>query len=338
MTKAVQRVAVTGGAGQIAYNLLFRIASGEMLGADQEVALHILEIPQALEALKGVAMELEDCAFPLLKEMVIGSDPTEVFKGVDWALLVGAKPRGPGMERGDLLSENGKIFIEQGKALNESASRDVKVLVVGNPCNTNCLIAMSHAPNIPRKNFHAMTRLDQNRAVNQLAAKAQREVSEVTNMAIWGNHSTTQVPDYYHARIQGRPVTEVIQDQAWLEGNFVETVQKRGGAIIKARGKSSAASAANAIIDSVKSLAQATPDGEWFSSCVCSDGNDYGIHENLIFSFPCRSKGDGDYEVVGGIDWNDELKGKIRASERELLDEREMVIDCLNPKAVLENS
>ena len=338
MTKSLQRVAVTGGAGQIAYNLLFRIASGEMLGADQPVALHILEIPQALEALKGVAMELDDCAFPLLQEVVVGSNPQEVFKDVNWALLVGAKPRGPGMERGDLLTENGKIFVSQGKALNDVASSDVKVFVVGNPCNTNAMIAMNNAPKIPRENFHAMTRLDENRAVNQLAVKAGVPLTAVTNMTIWGNHSATQVPDFYNAKINGKNVPAVISDQKWLENDFVETVQKRGAAIIAARGKSSAASAANAIVDGVKALVTATPSGEWFSTAVCTDGNPYGIQENLIFSFPCRSKGDGKYEIVAGVEWNDTLKGKIEKTEKELLEERDLVADLTNPQTAMERS
>jgi malate dehydrogenase len=329
MNKGVKRVAVTGGAGQIAYNLLFRIASGEMLGFDQPIALHILEIPEALEALKGVVMELKDCAFPLLQDIRIGSDPFEVFEAVDYALLVGAKPRGPGMERKDLLSENGKIFTIQGEALNASASPDVKVLVVGNPCNTNCLIAMHSAPKIPRKNFHAMTRLDQNRAQTALAEKAGVGVSAVTNVTIWGNHSATQVPDFVNARINGSPLPEQISDSNWLANDFITAVQKRGAAIIKARGKSSAASAANAALAHIRSLVTPTPVGDWFSSGVCTDGNSYGIQEDLIFSFPCRSKGDGDYEIVSNVPWNDFLKARISLSEKELLEEREAVDDLI---------
>ncbi len=329
MTKPIKRVAVTGGAGQIAYNLLFRIASGEMLGFDQPVALHILEIPAALGALEGVVMELKDCAFPLLQEVRTGSDAHEVFADVDYALLVGAKPRGPGMERKDLLTENGKIFTTQGAALNEKASPDVKVLVVGNPCNTNCLIAMHSAPRIPRSNFHAMTRLDENRAKTQLADKAGVAVSDVTNVTIWGNHSATQVPDFVNARIKGVPLPETITDTAWLEGGFIETVQKRGAAIIEARGKSSAASAANAIIDHIKALVNPTAPGDWFSAAVCSDGNPYGVKEDLIFSFPCRSKGDGNYEVVADVSWNDFLKEGIVSTENELLQEREAVSDLI---------
>lgn len=334
MTKALKRVVVTGGAGQIAYNLLFRIASGEMLGFDQPVALQILEIPQAIDALKGVVMELEDCAFPLLKEVRIGSDPMEVFQGADVALLVGSKPRGPGMERGDLLSENGKIFVGQGKALNDVANPNVTVLVVGNPCNTNCLIAMNNAPKIPRTNFHAMTRLDENRASALLAKKASVPITDVTQMTIWGNHSATQVPDFVNARIEGKSAPEVINDQIWLEDEFIQTVQQRGAAIIKARGKSSAASAANAAIDHIRSLFNPTPEGQWFSSAVCTDGNPYSLPENLIFSFPCRSKGDGSYEIVKDVPWNEFLEHRIRLTEKELLEERACVQDMMKAATV----
>jgi malate dehydrogenase len=325
MTKPVKRVAVTGGAGSIAYSLLFRIASGEMLGNDQPIALHILEVPKALPVLEGVRMELEDCAFPLLKEIVITADPEEGFAHVDYAILVGAQPRGPGMERGDLLLANGKIFVEQGKALNAAASPDVKVLVVGNPCNTNCLIAMTNAPRIPRKNFHAMTRLDQNRAEGFLAAKATVSVSDITCMTIWGNHSATQVPDFVNAMIEGKRAQEHITDGAWFTDTFLPKVQKRGAEIIQARGLSSAASAANAVIDSIQAINTPTAEGEYFSTAVCSDGNTYGIEENLIFSFPCRSRGDGSYEIVSGIDWNEFLEEKIRISEKELIEERETI-------------
>lgn len=332
MPKAIKRVAVTGGAGQIAYNLLFRIASGEMLGNDQPIALHILEIPEALKSLEGIKMELEDCAFPLLKEIHIGSNPIEIFQGIHIAMLVGAKPRGPGMERGDLLSDNGKIFIQQGHALNESADKNVKVLVVGNPCNTNCLIAMAHASKIPKQNFHAMTRLDYNRALTQLANKAHVDLKDITNLTIWGNHSSTQVPDFFNAKIKGVPVKEVITDHKWLEGEFIETVQKRGAAIIAARGKSSAASAANAAIDAVKTLMKPTPEGEWFSSGVLSDGNPYGIESNLIFSFPCRVDAEGNCEIVKNLKWDDFLKQKIKKTEAELIDERNLVSNML-PKS-----
>jgi malate dehydrogenase len=334
MAKPIKKIAVTGGAGQIAYNLLFRIASGEMLGFDQPIALHILELPDAMKALEGVKMELEDCAFPLLKEIKIGSDPKEIFKGVHVALLVGAKPRGPGMERGDLLNDNGKIFVEQGRALNDVADPDVKVLVVGNPCNTNCLIAMSNAPRIPRKNFHAMTRLDQNRASYQLAEKSGNPVDSVTNVLIWGNHSSTQVPDFLNAKIKGKPAVEVIKDTQWLENDFINSVQKRGAAIIAARGKSSAASAANGAIDAIKAIFTPTKPGEWFSSGVYSAGNPYGIDENLFFSFPCRSKGDGTYEVIPNVPWNDFLKGKIKLTEKELIEERELVTNKLGVEKI----
>jgi len=323
----IKRVAVTGGAGQIAYSILFRIANGDVFGRDQPISLHILELPQAIEALKGVVMELQDCAFPLLKEIVIGSDPYQVFNGIHYAFLIGSKPRGPGMERAELLAENGKIFITQGEALNSVADKDVKVLVVGNPCNTNCLIAMRHAPRIPKKNFHAMTRLDQNRAAAQLALKAHVSVSEVTNMTIWGNHSLTQVPDFVNAKIGGKAAGQVIADEAWLKNVFISTVQKRGAAVIAARGKSSAASAASAAIDAMRALVIPTVKGEWFSSAVCSDGNPYGIAENLIFSFPCWSKGDGDYEIVSGVSLDSFLLEKLKETERELLEERALVLN-----------
>lgn len=323
----IKRVAVTGGAGQIAYNLLFRIASGEFLGPDQPIALHILEVEEALPALEGVMMELEDCAYPLLKEIRIGADPYKIFEDVDYAFLVGAKPRGPGMERGDLLTENGKIFIAQGKALNDVANPNVKVLVVGNPCNTNCLIAMSNAPRIPRRNFHAMTRLDQHRAESQLAKKANADTKDVTNVTIWGNHSSTQVPDFCNAKIKGRPATDVIKDREWLENTFISTIQKRGAAVIAARGKSSAASAAHAALEAFKDIVTPTPRGEWYSSGVCSDENPYGIEQNLIFSFPCRTKENGEWEIVKDVPINDFLRGRIKATEKELIEERDLILD-----------
>ncbi|MES2123020.1 MAG: malate dehydrogenase [Chlamydiota bacterium] len=322
MNKPIVRVAVTGAAGQIAYSILFRIAAGEMLGRDQPVALHLLEVPEALESLKGVAMEIEDCAFPLVKEVKMGSDPFEVFSGVNIALLIGSKPRGPGMERKELLNDNGKIFIAQGKALNEKAASDALVFVVGNPCNTNCLIAMHHAPKVPKNRFFAMTRLDQNRATALLAQRCKAEISAVKNVAIWGNHSSTQVPDFTNARIHGKAALELINDRKWCEDQFVPLVQKRGAAVIAARGKSSAASAANAAIDSIRSLMVPTPEGEWFSVGLCSDGNPYGIQEGLIFSFPCRSKGMGKVEIVANVPWDAFLKEKIHLSEKELLEER----------------
>lgn len=336
MPKQIKRIAVTGGAGQIAYSLLFRIANGDLLGQDQPIALHILELPEALQALNGVKMELEDCAFPLLKEIHIGTDPHEIFKGIHYALLVGAKPRGPGMERKDLLNDNGKIFIAQGQALNDVADPNVKVLVVGNPCNTNCLIAMSHAPKLPKKNFHAMTRLDQNRAAAQIANKSKRDVEKISHVIIWGNHSSTQVPDFHHANIEGKPAAEVITDHNWFEKDFLNTVQKRGAAIIAARGKSSAASAASAAIDAIKSLITPTPPGQWFSSGVYSKNNPYGIDQNLIFSFPCRSKGDGNYEIVPDLQLSKFLKEKILLSEKELIEERDLVSNLIQNGAKLQ--
>lgn len=324
MPKSLVRIAVTGGAGQIAYSLLFRIAAGEMLGMDQPVALHILELAEALKMLEGVKMELEDSAFPLLKEIYIGSDASKVFQGVHYALLVGAKPRSAGMERGELLKENGKIFIEQGKALNASADPNVKVLIVGNPCNTNCLIAMANAPKIPKSNFHAMTRLDENRAKAQLAMKAKVDVTSLQNVTIWGNHSSTQVPDFLNAKINGRPVIDVIKDRKWLETDFISTVQKRGAAIIEARGKSSAASAASACLDAMRAISMPTPDGQWYSSGIFSKNNPYGIDENLVFSFPCRTNAKGDIEIVKGLSLDEFLKRKIKESENELIEERKL--------------
>ena len=332
-SKTLKRIAVTGGAGQIAYSLLFRIATGEMLGHDQPIALHILEIPEALKSLEGVKMELQDCAFPLLKEIHVGSDPKEVFKGIHYALLVGAKPRGPGMERGDLLSDNGKIFVGQGKTLNEVADPNVKVLVVGNPCNTNCLIAMANASDLSTNNFFAMTRLDENRAKAQLANKANVGVALVENIALWGNHSATQVPDFTHATIDGKPATEVIKDKAWLEGDFFSTVQKRGAAIIEARGKSSAASAASAAIDTMKDLINQTENGKWYSVGLFSTNNPYGIDQNLIFSFPCRTTTDGKIEIVKNLTCNEFIKNKIKLSEKELIEERELVKNLLNGRS-----
>ncbi|MBP9841301.1 MAG: malate dehydrogenase [Simkaniaceae bacterium] len=324
MMKTVKRIAVTGGAGQIAYSLLFRIANGELLGHDQPVALHILEVPQTLESLKGVVMELNDCAFPLLKEVKIGSEPLEIFGDIDLALLVGSKPRGPGMERKDLLSDNGKIFVGQGKALNQVAKKDAKIFVVGNPANTNCLICMHHAPDLSRKNFYSMMRLDQNRAVYQLAAKAGVAVIDVTDVIVWGNHSSTQAPDYLNARIQGKYVTEVIKDLAWLKGDFISSVQKRGAAVIEARGKSSAASAANAVIDSIHAFSQKEP----FSVGQWSQGNPYGVDEELIFSFPAIMER-GEVKIIPGKKMDDFLTSMVKTTEKELKEEREMVSHLL---------
>ena len=330
MTKSPIRVAVTGAAGQIGYALLPRIASGQMFGPDQPVILQMIEIPmeKAMKALEGVAMELEDCAFPLLQDMVLTSDPNVGFKDVNWALLVGSKPRGPGMERGDLIRENGPIFTGQGRAINEHAASDVHVAVVGNPCNTNALICMHSAPDVPDDRFSAMTRLDQNRAQAQLAAKAGVATTAVKNTLIWGNHSATQVPDVYHTTINGKPANQVISDQEWLGGEFISTVQKRGAAIIAARGLSSAASAANGLIDHVRDLRCATPSGEWRSVCVKSDGS-YGVTEGLISSFPVRADGQGSWEIVQGLELNDFLKEKLAATVAELEGERDLVKDLL---------
>jgi malate dehydrogenase len=320
--KKPMRVAVTGAAGQIGYSLLFRIASGEMLGKDQPVILQLLEIPdeKAQKALKGVMMELDDCAFPLLQSMVAASEAKVAFKDADVALLVGARPRGPGMERKDLLEANGAIFVPQGKALDEVASRDVKVLVVGNPANTNALIAMRNAPSLKPQQFTAMMRLDHNRAMTQVAQKTGKPVTSVKNMTIWGNHSATQYPDVFNAKVDGKPAAELINDQAWIESHFIPTVQKRGAAIIDARGLSSAASAANAAIDHIRDWVQGTPQGDWVSMGIPSDGS-YGIPEGLMFGFPVTCSG-GRYEVVKGLQLNDFAKGKIAATQKELTEER----------------
>ncbi|RMH00383.1 MAG: malate dehydrogenase [Chloroflexi bacterium] len=328
MTKKVVKVAVTGAAGQIGYAILPRLASGEVFGADTKVELRLLEITPALPALEGVVMEMEDCAFPLLENMVVTDDPEVAFDGVNWALLIGSKPRGKGMERGDLIRENGPIFVEQGKALNKRAADDVRVVVVGNPANTNCLIAMNNAPDIPNDRFSALTRLDQNRAYAQLAKKAGVSVNDVSNVTIWGNHSATQYPDAENAKINGRPVPEVITDIDWLRGEFITTVQKRGAAIIAARGKSSAMSAANATLDHVRSFLYKTPEGNWFSAAVPSDGS-YGIDEGLIFSFPLVSDGQGGYSIVQGLPWSDFAREKINVTLNELRQEKETIADLL---------
>lgn len=325
MPSSPKRIAVTGAGGQIAYSILFRIAAGEMLGKDQPIALHLLEIPEALESLKGVVMELDDCAFPLLKEVHIGSDPYEQFEGIDYGILIGSKPRGPGMERKDLLAENGKIFIEQGKALSEKAKQDALVFVVGNPCNTNCWIAMHQSKRLPKSRFFSMTRLDQNRASSFLAKKAGVSVEEVGHVTIWGNHSSTQVPDFANATIKGKPLASVISDRKWLETEFIPRVQKRGAVVIAARGKSSAASAAHAAIDSMRSLIFPTKEGEWFSVGLCSDGNPYGIAGDLVFSFPCICHGNGKVEIIKGLQMDPFLKEKIHLTEKELIEERNTV-------------
>jgi malate dehydrogenase len=329
MKKAI-RVAVTGAAGQIGYALVPRIAAGAMFGPDQPVVLQMIEIPdeKAQLALRGVAMELEDCAFPLLESMVLTSDPKVGFKDANWCLLIGSRPRGPGMERNDLIKVNGPIFTGQGRAINDHAAKDVRVAVVGNPCNTNCLIAMHSAPDVPRQRFSAMTRLDQNRATALLAHKARVPTSAVRNALIWGNHSSTQVPDFYNTTIDGRSAAQVIGDESWLQGEFLKSVQQRGAAIIAARGASSAASAANALIDHVRDLVQPTQKGAWHSVAVASDGS-YGVPEGVISSFPVRSDGNGGWEIVQGVTMNAFLRDKIGASVKELELERSVVADLL---------
>jgi malate dehydrogenase len=297
------KVAITGAAGQIGYALVFRVASGAMFGPEQPIELHLIEIPPAIESLKGVVMELDDCAFPLLKNIVATTDLNEGFRGVNWALLVGSVPRKAGMERKDLLGINGKIFIGQGQAIEKNAAKDVRILVIGNPCNTNCLIAMNNAKSIPSDRWFAMTRLDENRAKAQLAQKAGVDITAVTNMTIWGNHSATQYPDAYNAKIKGRSAAEVISDESWLKETFIPAVQQRGAAIIKARGSSSAASAANAIVDTVRSLTESTSEGDWHSVAVCSDGS-YRVEKGLICSFPIRTRG-GKWEIVQNVALNE---------------------------------
>ncbi|HJT46288.1 MAG TPA: malate dehydrogenase, partial [Chthoniobacterales bacterium] len=314
--KSPIKVAVTGAAGQIGYALLFRIASGQVFGTDQPVALHLIEIPAALNALEGVVMELHDCAFPLLQSIVPTADLDEGFRDINWALLVGSVPRKAGMERKDLLGINGKIFVGQGQAIQRNANADVRILVVGNPCNTNCLIAMNNAKEIPRDRWFAMTRLDENRARAQLAHKAGVDITRVTNMTIWGNHSSTQYPDFYNAKIDDKPADQVIGDDKWLQQDFIAAVQQRGAAVIKARGLSSAASAANAAIDTVRSLINDTEANNWHSVALCSDGS-YGVEKDLISSFPTRVRG-GKLEIVQGIPINDFSRDKIDKSIAEL--------------------
>jgi malate dehydrogenase len=321
------KVAVTGAAGQIGYSLLFRIASGEMFGKEQPVALHLIEIPPALGALEGVVMELHDGAFPLVHSIVPTADLDEGFRDVNWALLVGSVPRKAGMERKDLLGINGKIFTGQGNAIAKNAAQDVRILVIGNPCNTNCLIAMNNAKDIPPDRWFAMTRLDENRARAQLAHKAGVEITRVTNMTIWGNHSATQYPDFYNAKIDNRSANDVIGDENWLKNEFIATVQQRGAAIIKARGLSSAGSAANAIVDSVRSLTTDTPSDDWHSVAVCSDGS-YGADKDLISSFPIRVRG-AKWEIVQNVPINDFSRDKIDKSIAELREEKSMVSDLL---------
>ena len=324
--KAPVRVAVTGAAGQISYSLLFRIAAGDMLGKDQPVILQMLEITPALNALRGVAMELDDCAFPLLAGMVQTDDAEVAFKDADYALLVGARPRGPGMERKDLLEANAAIFSAQGQAINKVASRDIKVLVVGNPANTNALITQRNAPDIDPRNFTAMTRLDHNRALTQLAQKTDTSINAITRMTIWGNHSSTQYPDLHHAQVNGKAAIDLI-DQNWYQQDFIPTVQKRGAAIIDARGASSAASAANAAIFHIRDWVSGTAEGEWTSMGVYSDGS-YGIQAGLIYSYPCVCK-NGDWEIVQGLAINDFSREKMQATETELAEERDGVAHLL---------
>jgi malate dehydrogenase len=317
------RVAVTGAAGQIGYAILFRIASGQLLGPDTPVHLSLLEIPDAVKAAQGTAMELDDCAFPLLAGIDISDDPNKAFDGINIALLVGARPRSKGMERSDLLEANGGIFKPQGKALNEHAASDIKVLVVGNPANTNCLIAQSNAPDIPRERFTAMTRLDHNRAIAQLADKAGAAVKDIANMTIWGNHSATQYPDIFHAKVNGQAAVELVNDQDWLENDFIPTVQKRGAAIIEARGASSAASAANAAIDHVHDWILGTPADDWVSMSIPSDGS-YGVDEGVISSFPVTCS-NGAYEVVQNLEVDDFSRARIETTVNELKEERDAV-------------
>jgi malate dehydrogenase len=329
MPDAHVKVAITGAAGQIGYALVFRIASGQMFGPDTRVDLQLLELDAALPALEGVAMELDDCAFPLLNRVVRTSDASEAFAGANWALLVGAVPRKAGMERNDLLTINGGIFTGQGRAIAENAADDVRILVVGNPCNTNCLIAAASAPEIPADRWFAMTMLDENRGRSQLANRAGVPVERVRNLAVWGNHSSTQFPDFYHAIIDGRPAHEVIGDEAWLQGEFITTVQQRGAAIIAARGQSSAASAANAVVDTVRNVTQ--PGGGIFSAAVRApaDASGYDIPEGLVFGYPLRATGPGEVEIVQGIEHNAWAQSKIDATRDELLEEREAVKDLL---------
>ena len=323
MAKKHVAVAITGAAGQIGYALLFRIASGQMFGPETTVDLHLLELEAALPALSGVAMELEDCAFPLLRKIVCTSDVNQAMKGVNWVVLVGAVPRKAGMERADLLKINGSVFGPQGKAINDNASDDVRVFVVGNPCNTNCLIAMNNAPDVPKDRFYAMTMLDQKRAISQLAMKAEVTVNDVSQMVIWGNHSSTQYPDFYNAKINGLPAMDVIKDEDWFKTTFLETVQQRGAAVIKARGASSAASAANAIIEGVSNIVNDTPRGDVYSMCKASVG-EYGVDEGLIFSFPCRTES-GVLKVVADVEHGSYGQEKFQATLDELRKERDAV-------------
>ena len=322
------RVAVTGGAGQIAYSLLFRIGNGEVFGADQPVILQVLEITPAMQALEGVVMELDDSAQPLLHDIIATDDPNVAFKDANWAILVGGKPRGPGMVRKDLIAANGPIFVGTGKAINNNAASDVRIVTVANPCNSNALVAKSNAPDVPADRWFAMTRLDENRAKAQIAKKAGVTSAQVTNVGIWGNHSATQFPNFEQTLIDGKPATDVIDDREWFENDFLTTVQQRGKAIIDARGKSSAASAANAALDTIRSVITPTAEGDWFSAAIYSAGNPYGIDENLMYSFPLRSDGKN-ISIVEGLDLSDYAVDKAKASEAELQEEREAIADLL---------
>ena len=325
MSASPLKVAVTGAAGQIGYSLLFRLASGSLLGPDRPIELRLLEIEPALKALEGVVMELDDCAFPLLAGVQIGADANKIFDGVNLALLVGARPRSKGMERGDLLEANGAIFTAQGKALNSVAADDVRIGVTGNPANTNALIALSNAPDIPKERFSALTRLDHNRAISQLAAKTGAKVTDVKKMTIWGNHSATQYPDIFHAEIGGKNAAEVVNDQSWIENDFIPTVAKRGAAIIDARGASSAASAASATVDAARSWLLGSPDGDWVSMAVFSDGS-YGVPEGIVSSFPVTTK-DGNWSIVQGLEIDEFSRGRIDTTTAELVDERNAVTE-----------
>lgn len=330
MSSNVVKVAITGAGGQIGYSILFRLASGEVFGKNKKVVLHLVElpVPEALKSAEGTAMELIDCGFSTLEDVKIFDSADKGFEGINWALLVGSKPRGPGMERADLIKENGPIFTAQGKALTK-ASSDIRCVVVGNPCNTNALIASANAGDVPKSRFSAMTMLDENRAKAQLALKAQVGVGEVKKLAIWGNHSTTMYPDFENASIAGQPVTSKISDRKWLETSFLETVQKRGAAVIAARGKSSAASAANACLDHVMKIANKTPEGDFFSAAILSDGNPYGVAPGIMYSFPLRSDGAGNVSIVSGLKLSDFAKAKIKVSADELLEERSAIANLL---------
>ena len=325
MSASPLKVAVTGAAGQICYSLLFRLASGSLLGPDRPIELRLLEIEPALKALEGVVMELDDCAFPLLSGVEIGADANKIFDGVNLALLVGARPRGPGMERSDLLEANGAIFTAQGKALNSVAAEDIRIGVTGNPANTNALIALSNAPDIPKERFSALTRLDHNRAISQLAHKTGAKVTDIKKMTIWGNHSATQYPDVFHAEVGGKNAAEVVNDQNWIENDFIPTVAKRGAAIIDARGASSAASAASATVDAARSWLLGSPDGDWVSMAVFSDGS-YGVPEGIVSSFPVTTK-DGNWSIVQGLEIDEFSRGRIDKTTAELVDERAAVTE-----------